>query len=69
MQERSWYCKRFKSFYALLLKLFACFNFFRMRGEVQRDGPPVGLTVVEIFNSFGDTPSSTSSASVFISIF
>lgn len=54
-----------------LLKLFECFNFFRMRGDVHRDAFAVADEVPADVarNSFGETPSSTSSASVLISIF
>lgn len=53
----------------VLVKLMACLSFLRIFGELQRplpvvtNGPPDGLS------SLGETPSSTSSASVFISIF
>lgn len=55
--------------YALLLKLFACFNFFRIRGELQRDAFELLIIADVARKSVGETPSSTSSASVLISIF
>lgn len=54
--------------YALLLKLDKEFSFFRILGDVHLLLPLPARLDVE-FISFGETPSSTSSASVLISIF
>lgn len=69
--EKYFHEKIFKKgpFYALLPKLLICLSFFRILGEFHRIAVDAETTADVARKSLGETPSSTSSASVLISIF